>query len=70
MGTENDYEVPPTLILFAMLWFAPLAMLPAAEPGKPNVLIILADDLGRGDYSAFGTATFARPTSIASAARG
>ncbi len=28
---------------------------------KPNVLVILADDLGRGDYSAFGTPDLRTP---------
>jgi arylsulfatase A-like enzyme len=27
----------------------------AAEAARPNLIVILADDLGRGDYSAFGT---------------
>ena len=34
--------------------------LPAAAP-RPNILIILADDLGRGDYSAFGTKDIRTP---------
>src|SRR5882724_1148451 len=34
----------------------------AADSTKPpNVLIILADDLGRGDYSAFGTRDIRTP---------
>ncbi|MFM8271456.1 MAG: sulfatase, partial [Gemmata sp.] len=32
------------------------ALAPAADPtNRPNVLVILSDDQGRGDYSAFGT---------------
>src|SRR5512140_766566 len=34
----------------------------AAVPAKkPNVLVILADDLGRGEYSAFGTKDIRTP---------
>ncbi len=32
-----------------------------AQTTKPNILIILADDLGRGDYSAFGTRDIQTP---------
>jgi len=35
-------------------------MLVAASP-PPNILVILADDLGRGDYSAFGTKDIRTP---------
>ncbi len=42
------------LVLFAA-GFSP-ALAPAADPtNRPNVLVILSDDQGRGDYSAFGT---------------
>src|ERR1700735_1716288 len=33
----------------------------AAEAAKPNILVIIADDLGRGEYSAFGTKDIRTP---------
>ena len=44
-------------ILFVSLWT--IASVQAAD--RPNVIIILADDLGRGDYSAFGTKDIRTP---------
>ncbi len=39
-----------------------IAALPAvAAPAHPNLIVILADDLGRGDYSAFGTKDIRTP---------
>lgn len=43
------YRLLMLLLVFALLTGASLAA------DRPNVLVILADDLGRGDYSAFGT---------------
>jgi arylsulfatase A-like enzyme len=48
----------------SVLWLALLASFtahsaPATRP--PNILIILADDLGRGEYSAFGTKDLRTP---------
>jgi arylsulfatase A-like enzyme len=34
---------------------------PAAQPSKPNILLIQADDLGYGDISAYGQAMFQTP---------
>lgn len=45
----------PTLRLLTALLLAPLAALHAAEaPAKPNVLLIITDDQGYGDFSIHG----------------
>jgi arylsulfatase A-like enzyme len=49
-----------TMVLLALL--GPLTAASTARPAdRPNILIILADDLGRGEYSAFGTADLRTP---------
>ncbi|MEI6392307.1 MAG: sulfatase-like hydrolase/transferase [Verrucomicrobiota bacterium] len=47
----------------AVIWFVPPRSISAASPPspKPNILIILTDDQGRGDYSAFGTRDIRTP---------
>jgi arylsulfatase A-like enzyme len=50
-------------LTMAGVWFVPPSTI-AAEPApapKPNILIILTDDQGRGDYSAFGTRDIRTP---------
>ena len=45
-----------SLLAFAALLLAPLAALHAADnkPAKPNIVFILADDAGIGDFSCYG----------------
>ena len=54
----------PNLTWMALFFFVSTAfVLPvlADDALKPNVIVILADDLGRGDYSAFGTRDIRTP---------
>lgn len=48
-----------TALCCALLaWLAPRS---AAAESRPNIIVILADDLGRGEYSAFGTKDIRTP---------
>ncbi len=51
----------PTLNLIAALLLAPLAALCAADVSKPNIIIILADDLSYGDLGYTGQKLIATP---------
>jgi arylsulfatase A-like enzyme len=44
----------PLLLTLAALLLTPLAKLHAADPAKPNILVIVADDLGYGDIGVHG----------------
>ena len=37
------------IALIAALLFAPLASLSAADPARPNVIIVMPDDMGYGE---------------------
>jgi arylsulfatase A-like enzyme len=63
--------IKPTLILLTALLFAPLAGLHAADaPKRPNVLLILADDLGVRDLACFGNTYYETPNLDRLASRG
>ena len=42
------------MALLAAMLIASLSQLPAAESAKPNVIFILTDDSGRGDWTSYG----------------
>lgn len=42
------------LALLTVWLLAPLASLPAAEPSKPNIVLIFIDDIGYADIGPFG----------------
>ena len=56
---------PRSSLIFAALLLAAVMAVRAADwpglPAKPNLLVILTDDQGRGEYSAFGTKDIRTP---------
>ncbi len=46
---------------FACLCLLGLATVSSAEPRRPNVIVIMADDLGYGDLSCYGASTYGTP---------
>ena len=51
-----------TLLLLTALLLAPLAALHAADASRPNILFIIADDLGWGDLRCYGNPVIDTPT--------
>ena len=61
--SPENYELWPRrrLILHSSFFILHFLSLPAIAHDRPNVLIIIADDLGYGDVSAYGSTTIHTP---------
>jgi uncharacterized sulfatase len=52
----------PIRTFFTALLLAPLAALHAGDARRPNILFIIADDLGWGDLRCYGNPVIDTPT--------
>jgi arylsulfatase A-like enzyme len=63
-------KIPRLVSLAAFLLLAPLCARAAADSSKPNIVVVLADDLGWGDTSPYGNAEVKTPNLAKLAAQG
>ncbi len=61
---------PRRLSVLAAFFFAAVSLLRAGDPGKPNIIFVMADDLGYTDVACFGSKFYETPNLDRLAAQG
>lgn len=67
---KSTIKTMRTSCFLTALLLAPLPSLTAAQPSKPNIVIIVADDMGWGDAGTFGNTLIQTPNMDRLAAEG
>lgn len=66
----NAPALKPALAIIAAVLLAPIFRVSAADSARPNIVVLLADDLGWGDTSPYGNSEIKTPNLARLAAQG